>query len=163
MPARFTAFAPAALPANAKSCTLSFTYYAQIAAADDGNCANDTLKVMASVNGAAPVALAGDPCSAKTASSNPMGWSQQPASKKMSYDMTALVGKNVGISLVWANNATQNNGLGAIVDNVLLTAGRPKGGLAIGSNRLSLRVSLDGGGIRGLFTAPPPRCRPRLP
>ena len=80
---------------------------------------------MVAVNGGAPSKLAGDGCAAKTASSNPMGWSQQPTSKKMVWDLTALAGSTVGVSLVWANNATGNAGLGAIVDNVVLSCTVP--------------------------------------
>ena len=98
---------------------------AQIAAADDGNCVNDTLTVNVAVNGAAPVKLAADACSAKTAASNPIGWSQQPTKKAMSYDVTALAGKTVGVSFAWANNATSNAGLGAIIDNVQLGCAVP--------------------------------------
>ena len=104
---------------------LDVLHSGEIAAADDGNCVNDVLKVLVATNGAPADLLPGDACSAKSVKSNPIGWSQKAASKKMTYDVTALAGKTVGVSLQWANNATNNAGLGAIVDNEQMVCSLP--------------------------------------
>ena len=118
-------FPTASLPALVKSCTLSFDYYAEIAPGDEGDCVDDTLSVQLSVNGQAVQLAPGDTCKAKTASSNVLGWSQKPTSKKMTYDVTAFAGKTLGLTLAWVNNATENNGLGALVDNVQIACTVP--------------------------------------
>ncbi|GMV42703.1 MAG: hypothetical protein AMXMBFR64_44190 [Myxococcales bacterium] len=118
-------FPSVALPSNATSCTLSFDWFASLDPANDGDCVNDIVTVMLKVGGGAAQPVAGKPCVPLMSGSNPIGSSSQPNALTMSYDITASKGTTVTASLAWSANATANNGLGVIIDNVKISCSVP--------------------------------------
>lgn len=113
------------LPANATSCSLSFTYYADYDAADDGDCTNDILEIQLAVDNGPATPINGDSCAANTNASNPLGSDANPTSKTITYDLSAYVGSAVDVGFYWSADAQNNNGLGVIIDNVVLTCELP--------------------------------------
>jgi hypothetical protein len=118
-------FPTVTLPDNVDSCELSFDFYADLDAVDDGSCTNDILEVLISINGAAATLVNGDPCAANSNSSNPLGAGANPTSKTLTYDLTKQAGSTVTLSLDWSSNAQNNAGLGIVIDNVRITCNIP--------------------------------------
>ena len=118
-------FPTVTLPATSTSCTASFDYYAELDPADDGDCANDILEVMLSVDGGAATLIPGDACGSGSSAENPIGSSQTPAKQTMSYDISYAMGSEVTLTLMWSSNDTNNVGLGAVIDNVQIVCEGP--------------------------------------
>ena len=104
---------------------MSFDYYSALDIFDDGDCVNDIFKILLSVNGGAIKPVPGDSCAADTTSSSTIGSSSGAESKAMTYDLTSLAGSTVGLSMEWAADALNNDGLGVVIDNVSISCTLP--------------------------------------
>ncbi|TNF23713.1 MAG: hypothetical protein EP329_26780 [Deltaproteobacteria bacterium] len=119
-------FPTVTLPATATSCTLTFDLYTDIDPVDDGSCVNDVLTVMGDTGAGPAFALPGDACGGTLAfDENPFGRSSAGIALPMSYDLTAYAGQTFTLSLDWSANATNNTGLGVIIDHVRIACETP--------------------------------------